>query len=143
MTNFKVVEFDLPIPYKLFYPDGFLIANELRDFVSVARAALNVTQNWSDDGDERDVALRKKRIADDTVTTEDVVIDADDCITKFGVTSFGVTEKVDASEVVRQVERDDDDLEDVTDVAILFMTNLVFIYYKIYMTKLKKYRGCC
>lgn len=85
-----------------------------------------MTQNWRDDGDERDVALRKKRIADDAVTTEDVVIDADDCVTKFGVTSFGVTEKVDASEVVRQVERDDDDLEDVTHVAILFMTDLVF-----------------
>jgi hypothetical protein len=28
--------------------------------------------------------------------------------------------------VVRQVERDDDDLEDVTHVAILFMTDLVF-----------------
>ena len=64
-----------------------------------------MTQNRRDDRDDRDVVLRKE-----------------------GIDDADAAEKVDAFEVMRQVESDDDDLEDVAGVTILFVANLVLSF---------------
>ena len=85
--------------------DGLLVPDELGDFVSVAGAALNVTQDERHDCDDSDVGLVEELVIVDDVAAEEA----------------------DALQVEGQVEADDDALEDVAGIPFVFVAHLLVL----------------
>ena len=85
--------------------DGLLVPDEFGDFVSVAGAALHVTQDERHDCDDSDVGLVEELV---------IVVNV-------------AAEVSDALQVEGQVEADDDDLEDVAGIPFVFVAHLLVL----------------